>query len=473
MIGESAENNTVELQTLAVPVVLDYARQLFSGLAAIHQAGIIHRDLKPGNILLDECGRIHILDFSLAYAKEDLRITPHDDIVGTPGYIAPEVIAGAEESISSDLFSAGVILYELLTNRTLFQSKDVFSTLQRVHEAVVPNITKIRADVPPEIKTTIKKLLSKHPIDRYSNTADVLEDLKKAEPEKIDVIPAPQALVRTKKRKISLYTAAILALLLPLTAALIYLKYKSPPMNTEVNYTDSSVDSDSIDKYIAADNFSIAGDKTAYENALYDSVNQVISAAKAVDTGEIVEFALAEKDLTAMPAVSEIISPAEFHIEKKLIVDSSIVKIDRTAIPDSVVVTFAIYPWAKIYCDGNYLGVTPILAEIVLLNRDHQFRFEHPDFPALTKDFIAVNTDTFRIAADLTIEFGRLEFAVVPWSYLIIDDIERGVLPMAKPIFIQSGEHIIRFRHPHFDDIVKTISVTAGETLLVEADFSR
>ena len=138
---------------------------------------------------------------------------------------------------------------------------------------------------------------------------------------------------------------------------------------------------------------------------------------------------------------------------------------------DSVTVDFNVKPWARIYCDGNFLGTTPLLSSIKMLPDTYSLRFDHVDFPPLYKQFKFTNKASYKVNVDLTKEFARVDFSVKPWGYLFIDDIERGTIPLPNPIFIEPGEHTVRIHHPDFSDIIRKISVSAGESLTLEENF--
>jgi len=114
---------------------IQIARQLCAGLAAAHEAGVLHRDLKPANIMIDGRGRARITDFGLAaFAGE---IGGEEVRSGTPGYMAPEQLAGREVSVRSDLYSLGLVLYELFTGKPAFRASS-FGELRRMQSETAP-----------------------------------------------------------------------------------------------------------------------------------------------------------------------------------------------------------------------------------------------------------------------------------------------------------------------------------------------
>ena len=173
-----------------VPVVIDYARQIVAGLAAAHEKGVVHRDLKPANLFLTTDGRIKILDFGLAKLrppqalseKIDLnastqspaaRLTHSGAILGTVGYMAPEQVRGQEADQRADIFSFGVILYEMLTGERAFQGESLADVLAAVVRDDPPEITASNAQVPARLAHLVHHCLAKRPDDRVQSAHDL------------------------------------------------------------------------------------------------------------------------------------------------------------------------------------------------------------------------------------------------------------------------------------------------------------
>ena len=114
---------------------VEIARQMCAGLAAAHEAGVLHRDLKPANVMIDGRGRARLTDFGLAVVSEELR---GDEVAaGTPAYMAPEQVSGKEVTQRSDIYSLGLVLYELFTGKRVFEAKSV-AELMALHEKSAP-----------------------------------------------------------------------------------------------------------------------------------------------------------------------------------------------------------------------------------------------------------------------------------------------------------------------------------------------
>ena len=177
------------------PLTLNQAVRIISkvadGLAAAHERGIVHRDLKPENIIistsgyLSNSGHVKILDFGLAKLVRPLSpndtTLPHTHpgaVFGTVGYMSPEQSSGLETDFRTDLFSLGVILYELLAGRRPFQEPTAAETMAAIIRDEVPPITQANPAVPPELERIVTRLLSKAPRDRYGSTIDLARDLR-------------------------------------------------------------------------------------------------------------------------------------------------------------------------------------------------------------------------------------------------------------------------------------------------------
>jgi predicted Ser/Thr protein kinase len=171
----------LEAGTMAVARMLDISVQVARALAAAHACGIVHRDLKPENVVCGEQGSVKILDFGIARSpaiagQPRARLTEAGMIVGTPGYMSPEQIEAQDIDFRSDIFSLGVVLYELATGVHPFEGRTAASTIGRIL-ALDPCPPSQLRPLPAEFDRIIRKCLQKRPADRYQSTSDLALDL--------------------------------------------------------------------------------------------------------------------------------------------------------------------------------------------------------------------------------------------------------------------------------------------------------
>ena len=163
---------------VAPRVAMGIARQISRGLHAAHEQGIIHRDIKPGNVLIDHKGEVKLMDFGIArMAEAPEAMTQAGLIVGTPHYMSPEQVQGKALDPRSDVYSMGVMIYEMVVGRRPFESTSLTGVLTaHITEKPIPPI-EIRPEVGREINAIILRCLEKDPKARYADAGELLHDL--------------------------------------------------------------------------------------------------------------------------------------------------------------------------------------------------------------------------------------------------------------------------------------------------------
>jgi serine/threonine-protein kinase len=161
-----------------INVAIEYARQILSALRFAHRHGIVHRDIKPHNVLVDGEGRVKVTDFGIARAGTS-QMTETGSIVGTAQYLSPEQAKGGEVDPRSDLYSLGVVLYELLTGKTPFDGETPVEIAMK-HLSTTPQPpSKLRPDVPRELDMVVMRALAKNPDERYQSADEMEGDLER------------------------------------------------------------------------------------------------------------------------------------------------------------------------------------------------------------------------------------------------------------------------------------------------------
>ncbi len=168
---------TIDHGPLPVRKVIEIAVQIAEGLAAAHAAGIVHRDLKPGNIMLARDGRAKILDFGLAKREQRLatdssapELTNKGTVLGTAGYMSPEQVRGEDVDYRSDIFSFGLILYEMLAAKQAFSGSSSIEVMNAILKDDPPELP---PSVPPSLERIVRRCLEKEPARRFQSSADL------------------------------------------------------------------------------------------------------------------------------------------------------------------------------------------------------------------------------------------------------------------------------------------------------------
>jgi serine/threonine protein kinase/Flp pilus assembly protein TadD len=188
--GRSLRDITAE--EFDIDRIIGIAVQLCDALQSAHAAGITHRDIKPSNIIIDSAGRPRLLDFGLATVRGGEHLTKTGSTLGTVGYMSPEQIDGKATDARSDLFSLGVVLYELIANKSPFRCDDEAATFKAIIQDEPEPLARYKSNVPDDLQRIITKLLEKDPSLRYQSAAGVIPDLKKLSPSRTSELVVEQ-----------------------------------------------------------------------------------------------------------------------------------------------------------------------------------------------------------------------------------------------------------------------------------------
>jgi serine/threonine protein kinase len=149
------------------------AREILSAVEAAHAAGIIHRDIKPGNVLLTDDNHVKVSDFGIAKTVDDMDQTLTTDLVATPGYLAPERLAGEPASPRSDLYSVGVLLYVALSGRRPFEGDTPLAVMRAIERGCAESLSSVRPALPSGVIAAVERAMSRDPRLRFDSAAEM------------------------------------------------------------------------------------------------------------------------------------------------------------------------------------------------------------------------------------------------------------------------------------------------------------
>jgi len=243
----------IEKGPLSIDESVQIAYQIADGLQRAHEAGVVHRDIKPANIIITERNQAKIVDFGIARLADETKYRSPSETAGTAAYMSPEQAQGAPADHRSDLFSLGIVLYEMITGRRPFQGEHEAAVLYSVVNTEPPKPSLARREVPPALDKVILRLLEKNPDRRYQSAAEVQNDLGLVlglEPQR--VLTAPSRWNRMLRIVIPALGLAMIIAVVPAARDYIAMNIRSifiPPHKTVVilpflNLTEDSLSRD-------------------------------------------------------------------------------------------------------------------------------------------------------------------------------------------------------------------------------------
>jgi serine/threonine protein kinase len=241
IVAELLEGEELRAQldggALSVRRCIEYAQQITAGLSAAHEKGVVHRDLKPENLFVTQDGRVKILDFGLAKLKPQkltggadsnaptkLPLTDPGVVMGTVGYMSPEQVRGGDADHRSDIFSFGIILYEMLSGQRPFQGESLAETMAAIVKEDVPELSEANTKISPQLEKIVRRCLEKKPALRFQSASDLgfaLGTLTTPSGSRLETATALPAMTESLPARSRLFGQARLAWLVAAAAVLI------------------------------------------------------------------------------------------------------------------------------------------------------------------------------------------------------------------------------------------------------------
>jgi serine/threonine protein kinase/tetratricopeptide (TPR) repeat protein len=242
--GEDLKSFIRRARQLTAGTAISIAKQVCEGLAEAHKLGTVHRDLKPQNIMIDKDGNVRIMDFGIARSLETKGITGVGVMIGTPEYMSPEQVEGKEVDQRSDIYSLGVILYEMVTGRVPFEAETPFAVGMKHKSETPKDPLELNSQLPEDLSKVILRCLEKDKTKRYQSADELHSDLSNIE----KGMPTTERIVPERKPSTSreitvtfrrrwVLVAALVAVVLIVALVFLFLKVgkQVTPITPEVN----------------------------------------------------------------------------------------------------------------------------------------------------------------------------------------------------------------------------------------------
>jgi serine/threonine protein kinase len=388
--------------------------QLTSALKIAHQHHIIHRDLKPENILIDQDLHIKIADFGLALICNESGITLPTSIVGTPAYMSPEQICGVKLTEKSDLFSLGIIIYELYLGHNPFLGKDTGETLNNILSFNLDKIKDNLKNLPEKIQLLITQLLEKDIKKRIGGTSQILQ--------LFDIKEEKAAHVRSYAGYKWAFVGAVLILIITGMIYLIPAIKKTPPFITS-------------NHQLKKDSLSVVA-KTEH--------------------------------IRAAPALIEKEKSSELSADYKA--SASNVS-DKEIFQEAGNLYIECQPWAYIYLDEVKIDSTPMSKPLALLPKQYSIKLVHPQYPPFHQMIDLSAKQTVHVKVDFDTLVGFFNCKVYPWGKIFINGQYKGVTPLDEPIRLIPGIYQLAIINPKYKEYNQQINIIKQDTLNIKFNF--
>jgi eukaryotic-like serine/threonine-protein kinase len=424
--------------------------QLLEGLSYAHANDVIHRDIKPENILVNDQMKLKITDFGLAFSPNENLVTRQYSVLGTPSYMSPEQITGEPIKRQSDLFSTGIVIYELFSGNNPFLGKDAGESINRIINFKEEEIFYDRNKIPAEIENVIRELIHKKNNKRISSASDALERMGFKHTEEFS------KRIKTKTSKGKIIAAITGVLILFLVLFMIYNFQKTSQQNStgiDTVQTKSNKSDAAIGNSKTTVNNNKEKDKTENQNTTAEHVASNIHETKVNKEKNGLDNKVGTVDNT--------------QAEKA---DNSSKDITKIKFGKLYVECF---PWAKVYIDSEYMETTPLKNNLIIPSGYHDVELKNIHYPVY-EDTILIRPDTlFKLQVNLDTLFGYLKCDIYPWADIYLKDKKIAQTPLTSPIKIIPGNYILTLKGPATMQKQFNIKIFRSDTVVINYDFRK
>ncbi len=606
--GKSLKELISSVKFIPHNIALQIGFEISKGLDHAHQKGLVHRDIKPANILISYDGIVKIADFGLAQAQDLTSVTVTGSIVGTPAYMSPEQAAGKKVDHRTDIFSVGVVLYEMLTGIKPFAGENYSSVIHAIMTLKPRPSFDANPLIPKEVNDIIEKMLEKDLDTRINKIADVnasiteyfkqkneemshrtigkfvknpdehfknlveerkakhferaiffqkqgsskiddaisefskvlhldpndkkareyLSELRKKQAQKKP--EKPKVVKKTEHKRVPVFAITVPIIVLAVIVAGFLIGPSLFKSQTELsrfgwvainsNPGGADVLVDNVDRGLTPlilDSMP----KKEYDLQIVKKEFDTYQGRFNVEPGNttsvtidlvrsIIPMKFGKLDIKSKPSGALVLidnvntgsrtpclidSIAEGSHQLKLIRDGyetidiartveagrtlkvnfTLKQIKATSVAETKYgyLKVRVDPWAKIYIDNNYTETTPIARPLKIAAGNHQIKLENPNCKTWQRNIKIAVDDTANIDTKLEPLDGFLKLTVEPWADVYIDGKLYETTPIAKPISLAPGNHVLKLINPSFKPYQETIQITTNKVLKKHVDLEK
>ncbi len=406
----------LEKKTLNVQQKLELAYKITQAVAILHKNNYIHRDLKPENILVDRQQNVKLTDFGIAYHESLFRMTSEGALLGTPLYMSPEQINNLPLTPASDVFSMGIIFYQLICGEHPFKAERIGEIFSQILTKPVDNLAQFSDEYPQWFLELVQRMLDKEATNRPPSALAVLEEF-----EQHFSLNGTTRVLPVNEEK-SLNTSVVLgSLALLLLIGFLVWWFREPVTLNTTATNGTSLPPSPIDSVIAQND----------------------SATTVLPTND---------DSSPTHSTQNATTSTADHTKP-----SNPTNTDLQTLSEVIIKT---NPWCRIYLDYQLVDSTPMLHPLKLKPGQYVLGLQNPFYPTFTQTITVKPGRTNEFEFILDSLFARLDLQVLPWGDVYIDGKYIGKTPLQKPIFVTKEKHVLEIRNDFYGTFIDTIDFT-------------
>ena len=486
-------------QPFPLEVAIAMIIEILKGLKFAHDKGVIHRDIKPDNLLLSDNGLVKVSDFGLAIFEGATTLTQQGMVVGTPAYMSPEQASGKKLDKSSDIFSLGIVFFEMLTGVNPYKADSLSACIKKIISDPSPKLSAYRSDLPIQSEKILNRMMEKNSSKRFQDCAEIIDEIKAIDlgtdiasnreiiqefyHRREDYITAPVKITSTISRRNAVNRRYWMASIAAFLLVVIFISFKVYNHYFREGETSGGGTAESIPGIDPQ--LENIGDIAASADSLESRSDLNIESVKTPENPPVRDQVIG--DIQDRPEVS--IIPATIKSGDDSKDDSGAlaelpVQIDTDQIEDAVEETQILepgqlvvncYPWADVFLDDRALGQPPFADPFSIEPGYHQLFFIRPDYPIVTKSIEIESGKKLNVEMKLWEHLGVLKISTVnTWAEIWIDGEFKDRTPRAHPLILPLGKHRLELRNPDFETYVRELNFVEGsvEPMVVTVDLN-